>query len=168
MSDRPDCIRHWSEVEEPAEGHYDGDDERMGYGAPLARHFGMTRLGIHHLRLPPGRRSSFPHAESTEEEFVYVLEGTPDVWLDGRLHRLAPGESVGFPAGRGIAHTFINNSQQEVHLLVAGETRRSDNRIVYPKNPEQKALREDWWEDAPVRPLGPHDGLPDAVRGRKA
>jgi uncharacterized cupin superfamily protein len=168
MTDRPDCIRHWREVEEHEEGHYQGDDEPMGFGAPLARHYGLTRLGIHHVRLPTGRRTSLPHAESTEEEFVYVLEGTPDVWLDGDLHRLAPGDSVGFPAGTGMSHTFINNCAQEAHLLVVGETARADNRILYPKNPERKPLRSDWWEDAPPRTMGSHDGLPDAIRTAKA
>jgi uncharacterized cupin superfamily protein len=167
MSERPDCIRHWSEVEEPEEGRYSGDDEKMGFGAALARHFGLTRLGIHHVRLPTGRRTSFPHAESREEEFVYVLEGTPDVWLDGHLHHLKPGDSVGFPAGTGMSHTFINNSVQEAHLLVVGETARADNRIIYPKNPERKPLRNDWWDDAPERQLGAHDGMPDKVRAWK-
>lgn len=161
---RPDFIRHWSELENQAERHYSGDDEPMGFGAPLAWRFGLTRLGIHHHRLPPGRRSSFPHAESHEEEFVYVIEGRPDVWLDGVLHPLRPGDSVGFPAGTGIAHSFINNSDEDVCLLVVGEANKDENRIVYPKNAAQQAVRPDYWNDAPVRPLGDHDGLPDKVR----
>jgi uncharacterized cupin superfamily protein len=166
--ERPSCIVHWTEIEKPTEGHYRGDDEPMGFGAALARHFGLTRLGIHHERLSPGRRSSFPHAESLEEEFVYVIEGTPDVWLDGEVHRLKPGDSVGFPAGTGIAHTFINNTEAEVRLLVVGEANKDENRIFYPKNPERRTMRSDWWDDAPTRPLGPHDGMPDAVRIWKA
>ncbi|WJR68560.1 cupin domain-containing protein [Neorhizobium sp. CSC1952] len=166
--DRPSCIAHWAEVERSAERHYRGDDELMGFGAALARHFGLTRLGIHHHRLPPGRRSSFPHAEKLEEEFVHVIEGTPDVWLDGELHRLKPGDSVGFPAGTGIAHTFINNTDREVRLLVVGEASTRANRLFYPKNLDMKPVRPDWWEDAPVRPLGDHDGMPDAVRAWKA
>lgn len=164
---RPDCIRHWREVEGPDENRYSGDDELLAIGAPLGRHFGLTAIGIHHERLPPGRRTSYPHAESAEDEFVYVLEGTPEVWLDGTLHRLGPGDSVGFPAGTGICHTFINNSAEEVRLLVVGQTPLDENRIVYPRNPERKPLRKDWWEDAPVRPDGGHDGLPDAVRARR-
>ena len=62
-----------------------------------------------------------PHAESAEEEFVYVLEGTPDVWIDGELFRLAPGDGVGFPAGTGIAHSFLNNTDEPVRLIVVGE-----------------------------------------------
>ncbi|MGH6992670.1 MAG: cupin domain-containing protein, partial [Caulobacteraceae bacterium] len=108
--DRPDFIRHWRELEKPDESHYPGDDELMSIGAPLGRLLGLTRIGIHHERLPPSRRTSFPHAESLEEEFVFVLEGTPDAWIDGHLHRLEPGDAVGLPAGTGICHSFLNNT----------------------------------------------------------
>jgi uncharacterized cupin superfamily protein len=161
---RPAFIKHYSEIQEPDDAHYPGSDELLSIGSPFGRTFGLTRLGIHHELLPPGRRTSYPHAESAEEEFVYVIEGNPSAWIDGHLHQLVPGDGVGFPAGTGICHTFINNTDQNVRLLVVGEASRSDNRIYYPLNPEQRPLRKDWWEDAPKRPLGPHDGQPDAKR----
>jgi len=167
-SKRPSLIAHWHEIEGAEGHHYSGDDELMSIGAPFGRHFGLTKLGIHHERLPPGRRTSFPHAESAEEEFVYVIEGEPDVWIDGHLHRLGPGDAVGFPAGTGISHTFMNNTDAEVRLLVVGECPKPENRIFYPLNPDRKPLRDDWWHDHPVHALGPHDGLPDLVRAAKA
>lgn len=168
MSDpRHPSITHWSAIEGADENHYRGDDELLEIGAPFGRHFGLTRIGIHHVRLLPGRRTSFPHAESAEEEFVYVIEGTPDVWLDGHLHRLAPGDGVGFPAGTGLAHSFLNNTDGEVRLMVAGEAAKAENRILYPVNPQQRPLRDDWWDDAPERVRGPHDGLTDARRAAK-
>ncbi len=167
MTGRPACIRHWSEIEGPDESRYSGDDELLAIGSAFGRHFGLRHIGIHHERLPPGRRTSYPHAESVEEEFVYVIEGMPDVWLDGTLHRLRPGDGVGFPPGTGQSHTFINNSDAEVRLLVVGQTPLAENRIVYPRNPERRKLRKDWWEDAPARPDGGHDGLPDAERARR-
>src|SRR3984885_2955963 len=156
-TDRPSCIAHWTEIEKPDTAHYSGDDELLAIGAAFGKNFGLNRLGIHHERLPPGRRTSYPHAESAEEEFVYVIEGTPDVWLDGTLPRLRPGDGVGFPAGTGICHTFINNTEAEVHLLVVGETPKPENRIYYPRNPDRKPLRQDWWDDVPVRPMGEQD-----------
>ena len=93
-SDRPDSIVHWSEIEGADNSHYPGDDELMGIGSPFGAHFGLRRLGIHHIRLLPGRRTSYPHAERTEEEFVYVLAGEPDVWLDGELFKLHPGDGM--------------------------------------------------------------------------
>jgi uncharacterized cupin superfamily protein len=155
---RPSFIKHWTELENPEAGHYPGDTELMTFGAPLARKLGLTRIGIHHVRLLPGRRTSYPHAESTEEEFVYVLEGTPDAWIDGNLHRLKPGDSVAFPAGTGICHSILNNTHEEVRLIVIGETAKDENRIYYPLNAEYLATRNDRWEDWPERPMGPHDG----------
>jgi uncharacterized cupin superfamily protein len=161
MTDRPDFIKHYAEIEGADAGSYKGSDERFSIGAPFGRHFGLERIGIHHERLLPGRRTSLPHAESHEEEFVYVVEGTPDVWIDGTLNRLRPGDGVGFPAGTGIAHSFLNNTESEVRLLVVGDRNRPENRIVYPLDHWQKPYRTDWWDDAPVRDLGPHDGRPD-------
>jgi uncharacterized cupin superfamily protein len=166
MSERHPAIVHWAEVEGNDPGHFQGTTEPMSLDAPLSEQLGLRTIGIHHMRVPPGRRTSLPHAESHEEEFVYVISGTPDVWLDGALHRLGPGDAVGFPAGTGLAHSFLNNTESDVCLLVVGNADMAENRIVYPINPERKAWRSDWWHDAPARDLGGHDGLTEAHRAR--
>lgn len=165
MIARPDFIRHWTELEGPDDAAYEGSDELLSIGAPLGRALGLTRIGIHHERLPPGRRTSYPHAESDEEEFVFILEGTPDAWIDGRLYPLREGDAVGFPAGTGICHSILNNSAREARLLVVGERPKPENRVYYPRNLEQRARRADWWENPPPRPFGTHDGVPD--RGKR-
>lgn len=162
------AIVQWRTVESSVPWQYPQSDEPMGFNAALGTRFNLKRIGIHHLRLLPGRRSSFPHAESAEDEFVYVIAGAPDVWLDGHLFRLAPGDAVGFPAGTGLAHSFLNNTNDDVELLVVGDSDRAENRIFYPLNPDRKPLRPDWWEGAPQRSLGPHDGMTDAWRAQKA
>src|ERR1700691_5454373 len=134
MSKRPDFIRHWRELEGADDSHYPDSTELMPISARLGRSLGLTRIGINHDRLLPGRRTSYPHAESAEEEFVFVLEGRPDVWIDGHLHPLAEGDAVGFPAGTGICHTFLNNTDREVRLLVIGEANKPENQIRYPLN----------------------------------
>lgn len=159
MTTRPDFIRHWQSIEGADDAHYPGDAELLGLGAPVGRATGLTRIGIHHERLPPGRRSSWPHAEGAEEEFVFVIEGHPDVWIDGVLHPLEPGDLVGFPAGTGISHTFLNNTDRMVRLLIVGEANKPENRIYYPLHQAYQQTRTDGWTDAPARPLGPHDGI---------
>lgn len=162
MKKRPDCIKHYSEIQNEDNHTYPQSDEKLGIGSPFGKHFGLKRLGIHHEVLPPGRRTSYPHAESTEEEFVFVIEGNPQVWLDGEVYDLVPGDAVGFPPGTGVSHTFINNSDQKARLLVVGDTNREDNRIYYPLNPERKPqVIKYWWHDVPQRPLGKHPGKPD-------
>ena len=130
---------------------------------------GLVRIGINLQRLPPGMRSSWPHAESDEEEFVYVVEGEVEAWIDGEVHSMRAGDLAAFPAGTGISHCFINNTETEALLLVGGEAAKPSNRIVYPLNPSRRSdLKEaDWWHDAPPRKLGSHDGLPDQLRGSK-
>ena len=158
MTTRPDGIAHWTELEDPEAHIYRGDDEPMAFDSPVGEKLGLTRIGIHHVRVPPGRRTSYPHAESAEEEFVFVIEGRPDAWIDGVLHRLGPGDSVAFPAGTGLCHTFLNNTTDEVRLMVVGEKPKPENRVRYPLNEAHEQTREDRWVDPPARAMGPHDG----------
>ena len=155
-------VANVGDIESGDVNHYPGDDELLSLSASFAHHFNLTRLGVHHERLPPGRRLSWPHAEADEEEFVYVIEGTPDLWLDGNLQRLKSGDGVGFPCGTGIAHTFVNNTNNEVRLIVVGEASRNKTRIHYPLHPKHNAeIKERHWKDVPHRELGPHDGRPN-------
>jgi uncharacterized cupin superfamily protein len=159
------CIAQPAAIEGKDDQTYPNSPELHAITASFSEHFGLMRLGIHHERLKPGRRLSWPHAEADEEEFVYVIAGEPDLWLDGYVKRLTPGDGVGFAAGTGIAHTFINNTDRDVCLLVVGEASRRRSRIHYPRHPGRNAeIGARHWKDAPRRKLGPHDGLPDKAR----
>ncbi len=161
---RPPFLRHLSDL--PARREvYPGEDEQMSEGTLLSRALGLTRLGVWHEHLPPGSRTSWPHAEEKEEELVFVLEGHPHAWIDGELHRMSPGDCIAFVPGTGIAHTILNNSDAPVRLLCIGE-KFADNRCHYALKPEgfPGMPPEQRWPHPPARPLGPHDGLPDAVR----
>jgi uncharacterized cupin superfamily protein len=165
MQERPAFIKSTDEV--PEYTHvYPKSDEAMGPVRRIGKAAGLQRIGVNIQRLPPGTRSSWPHAEEDEEEFVYVIAGEVDAWINGHLHRMCAGDLAAFPAGTGIAHCFINNSGTESVLLVGGDAARSGSRISYPLNPTR---RDDmppqyWWGDVPEHRLGPHDGLPDAAR----
>lgn len=142
----------------------------MGPVRSIGKAAGLSRIGVNLQRLPPGTRSSWPHAEENEEEFVYVVAGEVDAWVNGHVHRMREGDLAAFPAGTGIAHCFINNSDREVTLLVGGEAAKRGSRIFYPLNPsrQQDMPQQYWWSDVPTHELGPHDGLPDALRGATA
>ena len=151
----------------PERAHvYPHSDEAMGPARRLGAAAGLVRLGINLQRLPPGTRSSWPHAESDEEEFVYVIKGEVQAWIDGTLHPMRAGDLAAFPASTGICHAFINNGTREALLLVGGEATKASNRIVYPLHPSRRddLPPDDWWHDAPPRESGGHDGLPDARR----
>lgn len=165
-SDRPAFIGNLNEGLAPFDDG--GFPDMGGKGNRLGEKLGLTRIGINYEVTPPGSRTSFPHAESEEEEFVLVLRGKPDVWIDGELFALHEGDCVAFPAGTGIAHSFLNNSDEDVHLLIIGEHQKPGNQLYYPLNPERMEMFKGWngaWLDAPKRPLGPHDGI--ARRGTR-
>ncbi len=148
---------------------YPGDDERMAFGRAIGKAAGLQKLGLHLVRVPPGRRTSYPHAEGDEEEFVYVLDGEIDAWIDGTLHRMRAGDLAGFPSGTGIAHAFLNNGNREALLLVGGERSTPGHRIYYPLHPgREQDLGEEWWADAPRHPQGDHDGRAGCRLGARA
>ncbi|MFN7904029.1 MAG: GNAT family N-acetyltransferase [Pseudobdellovibrionaceae bacterium] len=129
----------------------------------IGRSVDFNRIAVHHIVLPPGCRTSSPHAESIEEEFVFVLKGKPDLWLNGYIHNLSEHYAVGFPAGTGIAHTVINNTTEDIHLIVAGDRNKKENLCSFPINPELKESCQIWWDNPPTHSLGPHNGLPGPI-----
>ena len=162
MPIRPPFIRSTSEV--PESVHiYPQSTESLGPVRRLGKEAGLERVGVNIQRLPPGTRSSWPHAEENEEEFVYVISGEVDAWIDGNLYPMRTGDLAAFPAGTGVAHCFINNDNQDVLLLVGGEAPKQGSRIFYPVNPSRRSdmSASNWWADVPARKLGPHDGLPN-------
>ena len=148
---------------------YPNSDEPMGPARAIGRAAGLRKIGLHVQRVPPGHRVSWPHAEEKEEEFVYVLDGEVDAWIDGVLHRMQAGDLAAFPAGTGICHTFLNNGQREATLLVGGEANQADNRIYYPLHPQRRGDMpwSHWGESVPSSAQGSHDGKPDALRAKE-
>ena len=160
---RPSFVVSTDEV--PEQVHvYPQSSEQMGPIRRIGKAAGLIHLGINVQRLPPGVRSSWPHAEEHEEEFVYVIEGAVDCWINGHLHGMKAGDLAAFPAGSGVAHCFINNSEREALLLVGGEAEKVNNRIFYPINPSRRSDMDPkfWWDSVPENTLGPHDGKPTA------
>ena len=127
--------------------------------ADFGRAFKTQLIGLHWIQLLPGQKSSNPHAESHEEEFVYILKGHPHLWVNGFLYSLFPGMAVGFPAGTGIAHCLINNTNHVIECVVLGDRTKPQNQCAFPCNPELLADSPGFaWKSAPPQILGPHDG----------
>jgi quercetin dioxygenase-like cupin family protein len=56
-----------------------------------------------------------PHIHPTQDEFIYMLEGTLEFVLDGREMKAGPGDLVKMPMG--IPHGIFNNSGETVKCL---------------------------------------------------
>ena len=98
---------------------------------PLGDAFGLTRYGVNLTRLPPGAISALRHAHSSQDEFVYILEGTPTLVTDSGPTPLRPGMCAGFRFGTGDAHHLKNDSASDVVYLEIGD-RTSPDEVDYP------------------------------------
>jgi uncharacterized cupin superfamily protein len=164
---RPDSVANWRDILQRKGFSYPGSTEQHGLDSSFGKRAGFSHVGIHFEILPPGRRTSFPHAERDEEEFVYVVAGEVQCWIDGHLHKMTQGDFVGFEARTGITHVIMNNTGADALLLVGGVASRAKGKVWYPLHPHRdKETGEAYWADHPKVKLGRHDGLPDAMRAR--
>src|SRR6187549_2340804 len=74
--------------------------EKRALGDPL----GLTKIGINHTTLPPGKESSMRHWHTHEDEFIFVLSGEVVVKTDAGEQVLTPGTCAGFALGTSDGH----------------------------------------------------------------
>jgi uncharacterized cupin superfamily protein len=86
---------------------------------------GLKRLGVHLLRVPPGKESFVFHTHHTEEEFVYVLEGRGIAEIGDEEFEIGPGDFLGFPTP-SVGHHLRNPFEQDLVYLSGGERNTSE------------------------------------------
>lgn len=91
--------------------------------------FGLKNFGVNLTRLAPGSMSALRHAHAKQDEFVYVLEGTPTLRTDEGATRLSPGMCAGFRSGTGNAHHLVNESTSDVVYLEIGDRTPGDSAV---------------------------------------
>jgi uncharacterized cupin superfamily protein len=99
----------------------------------LGEFFGLTNFGVNLTHLSPGAISALVHSHSKQDEFIFVLEGTPTLVLGKEEFTLNPGDCYGFKSGTGIAHQLINRSEETVTYLEIGD-RTAGDQVEYPND----------------------------------
>jgi len=87
---------------------------------------GLAQFGAFTETLAPGARSSHRHWHEAEDEFLFVLDGTPTVVENDGPHLLSPGDAACWPAGVPNAHHVANRSPHPCTCLVIGTRLPSD------------------------------------------
>lgn len=111
---------------------------------PLGEPFGLRNFGVNLTRLAPGAISALRHAHARQDEFIYVLEGTPTLVTNAGETLLAPGMCAGFRAGSGDAHQLVNRSDADVLYLEIGDRTPGDS-ATYPDDDLAAALVDGQW-----------------------
>jgi uncharacterized cupin superfamily protein len=92
---------------------------------------GLTRLGVHLVRLTPGHDSSEYHRHHNSDEFIYVLQGRGKARIGVDTVTVGPGDFLGFAAG-GEAHSLFNPYEVDLVYLMGGN-RPAEDICDYPE-----------------------------------
>ena len=93
---------------------------------------GLSQFGVNLQRLAPGAWTSQRHWHTTEDEFVWVVEGEVVLVTDEGEEVLRPGDCAGFKAGVANGHHIQNRSAVEAVLLEIGTRDPETDGCDYP------------------------------------
>jgi uncharacterized cupin superfamily protein len=116
-----------------AETTRDADDP-AGYETPYARIgplIGASELGASVYVLNEGQSVCPYHWEATDEEWLIVLEGRPELRTHEGEEELEPGDTVCFPRGPDGAHKVTNRHPQPARIMILS-TKHDVGISVYP------------------------------------
>lgn len=95
--------------------------------------FGLTNFGVNLTTLPPKSISALKHHHSKQDEFIYIISGTPTLIYGNNDYLMSPGDCIGFKAGNGIGHQLINKSSNEATYIEVGDRTSADS-VEYPND----------------------------------
>jgi uncharacterized cupin superfamily protein len=108
----------------------------------LGDYFELTNFGINLTELSPGAISALKHKHLKQDEFIYILSGTPTLIYGDEEYLMSSGECFGFKCGNEIAHQLINKSKNSVVYLEIGD-RTTGDKVEYPDNDLYANSKED-------------------------
>ena len=119
---------------------------------------GLTRLGIHQVRLNPGRDSTTHHYHEADEEFLYIISGKGIAKIGTQEFEVSAGDFMGFPSP-SLPHSMHNNSNEDLVYLMGGESWPVDV-VRYPE--QQKTMiksngNRSWSNDSHLADLAPRN-----------
>ncbi|MCZ8156405.1 MAG: cupin domain-containing protein [Leptospira sp.] len=107
--------------------------------------FELKNFGVNLTRLLPKAISALRHSHSKQDEFIYILSGSPTLVTDEGRTILQPGMCAGFKAGTGNGHHLVNDSLEDVVYLEIGD-RTPNDEANYPDDDLKASLENGQWK----------------------
>jgi uncharacterized cupin superfamily protein len=111
---------------------------------PLGDLFGLSNFGVNIVTLPPNTVSALRHAHTKQDEFIYIVQGSPTLQTDEGNTKLSPGMCAGFKSASGNGHRLINQTEESVVYLEVGDRTPADS-VTYPDDDLVAHLEEGKW-----------------------
>lgn len=115
----------------PREYMYDPDFQSKMKTVMAGDAIGSEKIYVNIDYVKPGGKSVKYHSHSKQEEFFLIMSGKGILRMDGEEIPVKMGDVVSKPAGKNIAHQFINNGPEILQILDIG-TREKDDVAIYP------------------------------------
>ena len=80
---------------------------------------GLTKVGLHLVRVAAGNETTTHHYHEESDEFIYVLSGELSLRYGDEQYVLKAGDFAAFPA-HGAAHSMRNDSDADAIYLMGG------------------------------------------------
>lgn len=92
---------------------------------------GNERIYVNIDYVKPGAKSVKYHSHSLQEEFFIILRGSGSVRIQEKIVPVKQGDFFAKPAGKGVAHQFINDGDEVLEILDCGINDKNDL-VEYP------------------------------------
>lgn len=149
---------HAIEAMPPLRRQHQFNENAVRLSRALSDAAGMSRIGVHLVRLQPGRESTQFHCHDADEEFLYVLQGRGVAEIGDDEFEVGPGDFMGF-AAPSVPHALRNPFAEDLVYLMGGERNATDV-VHYPRirrSMIKSAGKRVWadWDD--LREVGERD-----------
>ena len=101
------------------------NDNAVRHTRSLGDALGLEHMGVHLVRLEPGRDSTQFHFHHVDEEFVYILSGRGVAELGEETCEIGPGDFMAF-ARRSVPHNMSNPFDEDLVYLMGGNRSELD------------------------------------------
>ena len=107
------------------------NEQAIRHTVSLSDIVGLTRVGLHLVRVEAGDETTTHHYHEESDEFIYVLSGELSLRYGDEQYQLSAGDFVGFPA-HGAPHSMRNDSETDATYLMGG-SRPPIDMTLYPE-----------------------------------
>ena len=107
------------------------NEQAIRHTVSLSDIVGLTKFGLHLVRVEAGDETTTHHYHEESDEFIYVLSGELSLRYGDEHYQLSAGDFVGFPA-HGAPHSMRNDSEADATYLMGG-SRPPIDITLYPE-----------------------------------
>ena len=100
------------EIKSPSGSLFGGRRQRVG------AHIGARKLGYSFFTVAPGRTALPYHTHTTNEEMIYIIDGSGMLRFGKEVVEVSAGTVIGLPPGEEYAHQLVNTGASELRYLV--------------------------------------------------